>query len=167
MKRRSIHTIILTTSALVVGVLIGAAGTGFGERVTVASLSPDEGKRAWVVELPRFVDRNFDIRIEDLETGDLETVFTSPDEGRPVGSERIVWATDSSRFLLLGRHFYVLPEGRLSTGESLYLLYDLRTGELWSNAAQQTEYPAFRQEDLTGTPGTFLPSDLIPTRGLR
>jgi hypothetical protein len=163
-KRVRVRTIILTGSVLIVGVLVGLAGSYFGERVTVISLSPDETTRVWVVELPRFIDRNFAVRVEDLQAGNLKTIFTSPDEGRPIGSERIVWATDSSRFLLLGRHFYVRPEGKLASGESLYLLYDLRTGDLWSNAAQQTKYPAFMQEDLTGTPDAFWLSDLFPAR---
>ncbi|MDH3274880.1 MAG: hypothetical protein OEM99_10120 [Gammaproteobacteria bacterium] len=145
------RTVILITGVLIIGVLIGLAGARFGEQVTVASLAPDEATRVWVVELPRFIDRNFAVRVEDLETGNLTTIFTSPDEGRPVGSERIVWATDGSRFVLLGRHFYVHPEASLPSGESLYLLYDLRSGELWSNAAQQTELPTFSREDLAAT----------------
>lgn len=163
-RRGRMRTITLITGVLIVAVLAALAVSRFRERVTVTSLSPDERTRAWVVELPRFIDRNFDVRVEDLATGKLHTVFTSPDEGRPVGSERIVWAADSSQFLLLGRHFYVLPKGRSTNGESLYLLYDLRTDELWSNAAQQTKYPAFRKEDLADTWGAILPSDLLPAR---
>lgn len=145
------RTSIITAGVLIVGVLIGFAGARFGERVTVVSLSPDDATRAWVVELPRFIDRNIAVKVEDIASGKVTTVFTSPDEGRPVGSERIVWAADSSRFVLLGRHFYVLPEARLPGGESLYLLYDIRSGKLWSNAAQQTRVPAFSGGDLEGT----------------
>ena len=113
------RTVILITGVLIIGVLIGLAGARFGEQVTVASLAPDEATRVWVVELPRFIDRNFAVRVEDLETGNLTTIFASPDEGRPVGSERIVWAADSSRFVLVGRYFYVHPEASLPSGESL------------------------------------------------
>lgn len=145
------RSVIITVGVLTLGILIGIAGARFGEKVTLASLSPDEMSRVQIIELPRFIDRNIAVRVEEMATGNETTIFTSPDEGRPAGSERIVWAADSSRFVLLGRHFYALPEARLPGGESLYLLYDLRSGKLWSNAAQQTRLPAFSRGDLEGT----------------
>jgi hypothetical protein len=73
----------------------------------------------------------------------VRTVFRSPDEGRPIGSERIVWSVDGSRFLVLGRHFYGSDAARFPSGEQAYFLMDLPTGKVWCNAGQQTEYPGF------------------------
>ena len=33
-------------------------------------------------------------------------------------------------------------------GEQLYLMYDLSTEELWCNARQQSQYPAFGAKEL-------------------
>lgn len=101
------------------------------EHVTLVSLSPDARYRVRMVEVPAFIDRNFELRLEDLEGDVTRTIFASPDEGRPTGSEQIVWSRDSGRFLLLGRRFSAglrLPE----TGEiAAYLMYDVPTGEAW------------------------------------
>lgn len=107
------------------------------ERVTLVSLSPDERYRVRMVEVPAFIDRNFELRLEDLKEGMISTIYTSPDEGRPIGSERIVWSRDSARFLLLGRRFssgVLLPE----TGElAAYLMYDVTAGEAWCAADER------------------------------
>jgi hypothetical protein len=107
------------------------------ERVTLVSLSPDDKTRVWLVELPQLIDRNFELRLESVEKpGTMRTVFRSPDEGRPVGSERVLWSGDGRKFVLLGRHFYTERNAALSNGEQLYLLYDLDTTELRCNATQ-------------------------------
>lgn len=142
---------IAATVALVVGILLGFWGARFGEQTTLVSLSPDEATRVWIVERTHWIDRNFEVRVEDMKTQKMTTVFTSPDEGRPIGSERIVWSADSLRFLLLGRHFYASPESRLPTGESLYLLHDQKSGKVWCNASQQKTLPPFSQKDLSTT----------------
>ena len=123
------------------------------ERVTLTSLSPDDAVRASVVERPTFLDRNFELRLEHLgrEPRKAAVIFVSPDEGRPEGSERIVWSADGSRFLLLGRHFYAnaaAPRFGADRGEVAYLMYDLPTGRLWCNAKQQRSHPPFTWDDL-------------------
>ena len=142
--------------ALFVVVLVAAAAAGgyalrgsaiFIRPVTLTSLSPDDALRVALIELPRF-DRNFELRLQDVRTGTTRTVCESPDEGRPVGSERIVWSTDSSRFLLLGRRFRVRPPGILSHGEQAYLMMDVRSGQLWCNATQQSAHPGFGIAEL-------------------
>ena len=143
--------IAIATVALVIGILLGFGGARFGEQTTLVSLSPDEATRVWIVERSHWIDRNFEVRVEDMKTQKMKTVFTSPDEGRPIGSERVVWSTDSSRFLLLGRHFYALPESRLPSGESLYLLHDQKSGKIWCNATQQQSFPPFSPNDLVKT----------------
>jgi hypothetical protein len=126
--------------AFAIGLLTGLAFSFRGrERVTVTSLSPDEKTRVLLVELPFRIDRNFELRVESLDrTGEMRTVFRSPDEGRPEGSERILWSGDGRQFILLGRHFYVEPDAVLPSGEQLYLHYNLDTGQVQCNARQET-----------------------------
>jgi len=94
------------------------------------------------------IDRNFDLLLEDVKTGRSRIIFRSPDEGRPVGSERIIWSVDGSRFLLLGRHFYAADATRLKTGEQPYLMMDVPSGKIWCNASQQSEFSAFTIDNL-------------------
>jgi hypothetical protein len=100
-----------------------------------------------LVERPGF-DRNFELRLTQVRTGEARTVFQSPDEGRPSGSERIVWSADGSRFLLLGRHFFVTERAKLAGGEQAYLMMDVRSGQQWCNASQQPRLPGFGVDEL-------------------
>jgi len=123
------------------------------ERVTLTCLSPDDAVRVSVVERPSLLDRNFELRLEHFGQGPgkAAVVFVSPDEGRPEGSERIVWSADGSRFLLLGRHFYAkaaAPRLGADRSEVAYLMYDLPTGRLWCNAEQQPSHPPFTWDDV-------------------
>ena len=65
-------------------------------------------------------------------------IFSSPDEGRPPGTERLMWTAGSECVALLGRRFYVEEDFRLRNGECLYLVYRLTTHDLWCNAKQAT-----------------------------
>jgi hypothetical protein len=94
------------------------------------------------------LDRNFYLRLHRVKEKTDATIFDSPDEGLPVGTERIVWARDSSQFVLIGRHFFVGDTAQLTNGDAIYLLYDLKAGTLRCNATQQTQYPKFSREDL-------------------
>jgi len=153
MSRRP-KTLLLAALAFVAVVMLPAGRYLFWgrERITLASVSPDGSALVRLVELPSFIDRNFELRLvtikEGTEQGAATTVFRSPDEGRPAGSERIVWSKDSSVFLLLGRHFYVTDEAKLPNGEMLYLFYDLRSGKTLCNATQQSQYPSFTVKEL-------------------
>jgi len=119
------------------------------ETVTLLSLSPDDKWRVQLVEghLPLAIDRNFRIRLESLVDGDVQEIFQSPDEGRPIGSERIHWSPDSKQFVLVGRHFYVHEGAQLPSGDALYLMYDLPSEKLSCNAKQQTTYEGFTLSD--------------------
>jgi hypothetical protein len=133
---RYILGLLLTFAA---GVLVAMAVFSFHgkERLTLASLSPDDKTRVALVELSHLMDRNFELRIENLERpGTTRTVFRSPDEGRPEGSERVLWSGDGRQFVLVGRHFYVEPDAVLPSGEQLYLYYNVETGEVRCNAKQ-------------------------------
>ena len=148
---RSRRCLAAITAVLGAGLVMGWWGGRLAERVTLVSLSPDEQTRVWLVEKPHWIDRNFVVRVEEMKSGDSRIVFRSPDEGRPIGSERIVWASDSERFLVLGRHFYTAPDALLGSGNKLYLLHDLRSGRTWSNASQQVHFSSFSKADLMST----------------
>ena len=148
--------------AFVAGVFAGVTGLQIfnwsrhphgRERITLTSLSPDETVRVTLVELPHLLDRNFELRLDSAHRGGRERtiIFRSPDEDRPEGTERVVWAVDGSRFLLVGRHFHVnahAPRVPAGTSEVAYLMYELPTGRLWCNSAQQTTHPTFTWDDL-------------------
>jgi hypothetical protein len=113
--------------------------SGLGERMTLSRLSPDETFRASLSERAVGFDRNFQIRIENLVTGARITVFRSPDEGKPYGSERLIWSKDGTKLLLVGRHFFVKEDLFLDNGDQLYFLYEVPTGRSWCNSAEDTK----------------------------
>ena len=122
-------------------------------RVTTMLFSPDESMRAVLVEKRSFIDRNFEIRLEWWGSGGATSrtiIFSSPDEGRPVGTERFLWSRDSGKLLLVGKHFFTADDARLPTGEYLYFLYDVATGTKRCNASQGGLYPPFTLSDTAG-----------------
>jgi hypothetical protein len=115
---------------------------------TLTSLSPNDAIRIHLVDLPGLIDRNLELKLESLEDHTVRTIFYSPDEGRPTGSERIIWSADGSRLLLVGRHFFLKERDlKLPSGDSLYLMYDVPSGRLWCNSEQQDK-PPFSLADL-------------------
>lgn len=125
------------------------SGIGETEAVnTLRSLSPNENYRVTLKEKKIFIDRNFILEMEDFEQNRKYSIFESPDEGLPTGSERILWSRNSEQFLLLGRKLHVHQDALLPNGEKLYLLYDLTTKTLKCNALQLTKYPQFTTNDL-------------------
>lgn len=115
------------------------------DSTTTQSLSPDEAYRVHLVEsrpnLPLKLDRNFRVVLASLDKDDKheitrETVFTSPDEGRPIGSERFIWSKDSEYVLLVGKRFLVATDLPLGHGEQAYFLYHLPSKRSWTNAKQ-------------------------------
>ena len=110
--------------------------------------SADESKRAVLVEKRSFIDRNFEIRLERWGLGGATNrtiIFSSPDEGRPVGTERFLWSRDGRKLLLVGKHFFTARDARLPTGEYLYFLHDVSTGEIRGNSGR---YPRFGLSDI-------------------
>ncbi len=134
-------------------ILIFAGLLGFGIRgcelfypqTTLTSISPDDNLRVTLSERGAFIDRNFDLRLGEAK---IRVIFRSPDEGRPTGSERIIWSADGSRFLLLGRHFFTIDSSKLASGEKAYLMMDVPSGKIWCNASQQSTFPPFTIDDL-------------------
>jgi hypothetical protein len=137
---------------------LAAAAQGCSSKAdsgSVSAASPDGKYRAVLVEKtrPGMLDRNFSVVLESLadEKGSRAIVFESPDEGRPVGSERFLWTSDSRFVLLLGKQFFVANKQDVtSKGEIPYLLYNVLSGELKCNASQLTKYKRFSVEELSG-----------------
>jgi len=115
----------------------------WGERVTLISLSPDDKNRVLLVEPPNFIDRNFEVRLQRQEENNFTQIFRSPDVYRPVGSERIIWSADSSKFGLFGRHLTdtkFLQDFTIGNGEILYLVYDLNTKKAYCHRPISSKY---------------------------
>jgi hypothetical protein len=111
---------------LLVGFAAGQLSARFEawqHQVALVSLSPDDQWQVRLIDHIPWVDRNFVMELVDLSDHSASTLFRSPDEDYPIGSERVVWSPDSSRFVLIGRHFADCPEtARLPTGEIAYIL---------------------------------------------
>jgi hypothetical protein len=127
----------------------------FADTTTTQSLSPDEGYRITLVEIkpntPLRIDRNFKLLLATLDTEDKretnkDTLFRSPDEGKPIGSERFVWSRDSTYVLLVGKHFFVAGDLAVGNGEQAYFLYHLPSKRSWCNSKQASG----TQGQLTG-----------------
>src|SRR5215475_4299983 len=86
------------------------------EKVSLSSASPDRRFRVDLVEYDHWMDHNFGVRLHRVDEKTTTTIFNSPDEGRPNGTERIIWSRDSSRFVLVGRHFFVSETANLTNG---------------------------------------------------
>jgi hypothetical protein len=108
-----------------------------GTDASLISESSTGAHRVTLLELEGGMDRNFEIWLEQKADGFKTNIFRFPDEGRPIGTERIIWSGDHSQFVLVGRHFMVEDRSSLPI-EALYLLYDIPTGKLWCNASQTT-----------------------------
>ncbi len=114
-----------------------------GESLTVMSLSPDDKYRVslWELNAPLMIDRNFRIKLTEFSPspwGRDTTVqlFQSPDEGRPIGSERFIWSKDSQYVLLVGRHFFEqqVTGYRIPTGEIAYWLLHVPSRKVCCNS---------------------------------
>ncbi len=125
----------------------GWIGTGLS--TTVTRLSPDETLRARLEEhSPTWgMDRNFAIRLEYLAEGKSERIYGSPDEGRPAGTERLIWSKDGAWLLLVSRHCYVKEDLFLDNGDQLYFLYHLPTRRAWCNA-EMSSLPPIKAEQV-------------------
>lgn len=138
---------------IAIGVFEWIIAPFFRDGLTAQGLSPDDRYRAMLVEklpgVPK-LDRNFAIRLEELASGKISTIFDSPDEGIPIGSERFIWSKDSTYLLLTGRHFWSLTSDiPLRDGSQAYFLYHLPSNAGWCNATQCSTYPRLTRDGLT------------------
>jgi len=147
MRRFLVGSAIAFVSILI-GIGLGELYQSFAKgSTTVTRLSPDETARARVDEGPPIgLDRNFTIRLEDLRDRKSATIFRSPDEGGPPGTERLIWSKDGAWLLLVGRHFYVREDLFLDNGDQLYFLHHRPTGRSWLNSAEAAVLPRLKAE---------------------
>jgi len=123
--------------------------------VTTTRLSPDETRRARLTEVTGFWsggDRKAAVQAENLVTHKIELVLSAGFDamGQPPGTERFVWSKDGTKFLLVGRHFFVEDDLTLATGDQVYLLHDVITRESWVNSDQNHNCPPLTANLITG-----------------
>ncbi|MEM1392922.1 MAG: hypothetical protein AAGG00_06415 [Cyanobacteria bacterium P01_H01_bin.150] len=115
----------------------------WGERVTLISLSPNDKNRVSLVETPNFIDRNFEVRLQRQGESNFTKIFRVTDVSKPVGSERIIWSTDSSKFGLFGRHLTntkFLQDFKIENYGILYFVYDLNTKKAYCHRPISSKY---------------------------
>jgi hypothetical protein len=145
MRNRIVKMMLIVTTAIAAVLLAIGASSWFADSTTTQSLSPDEAYRICLVErtpnLPLKIDRNFKVILATLHKHGhqeitQETLFTSPDEGKPIGSERFIWSKDSEYVLLVGKHFVVATDLPVGAGEQAYFLYHVPSNRSWCNSNQ-------------------------------
>lgn len=159
-------------SILFMGVILSLASCSKQPAPTTSSTSPDGRFRLELVEIARRgipADRNFDIVLIDLAADDARQIlFSSPDEGHPVGTEAFIWNQASTVALLAGRHFYLDERHAIKgrDGRTAYLLLDLESMKIRCNASQ-VELDRFSETDLEAAGfGGWLPgSDMEGEKG--
>ncbi len=139
----TLTVIYFADNALVYKDKFGKIPQEWGERVTLISLSPNNKSRILLVEPPNFIDRNFEVRLQHQGEKGYTKIFRSPDVFKPVGSERILWTADGSKFALFGRHFFSdeFPKNfKTEKGDILYFVYDLNTEKLYCHLSDLPIY---------------------------
>lgn len=108
-------------------------------RLTLLANSPDGKCRLRINEYLLSMDRNFEVVLERTVNGHWQskTIFRTPDEGRPPGTERAYWSVASDWVLLVGKNFKVENIHTLKSGDQLYFLYHVPSERLWCNAVQK------------------------------
>ncbi len=126
--------------------------TKFGSETTTSRLSPDETLRARLVEYApsRGLNRQIEVQIDSLIDGTSTRIYGSPDEGRPEGTERLIWSKDGKWLLLVGRHFFVKEDLFLDNGDQLYLLYNVPLRKSWNNSAFSKELSGLKPNLIDG-----------------
>lgn len=142
--RRTILSILL--GVLLPLLAVGVPATCFIWRAHRAPNIPDreqpspDGRQVVILrEVNRStlnIDRNFDVGVRAAGSEETRWLFSSPDEGRPEGTERFIWSSDSRYVLLVGRQFQIIDGCALANGEQMYLLIDTHTGHIRCNARQ-------------------------------
>lgn len=158
LSRRLIRLGVLGTLGVIIVIWLPSLRSTFraeGGYFSLAQTSPTGGFRIGLREKAGFmkIDRNFSVVLWTLDTAGLvaeeRSVYESPDEGRPVGTERLWWSPDGKYALLTGRHFVVEPETpRDKDGVAAYLLVRIEDGYVWSNASQTRLHQRFGADKI-------------------
>ena len=147
-------------------------GCGKPRTVTVNSASPDGKWRALLIEFDDRsfeIDRNFEVLLEDAAVSPPQrrVLFSSPDEGRPIGTERVIWSKDSKHLVLIGKQFFVKSRSEAVAGDLLYLLVDVQPEKSRCNSHQQIKYAPFTVADLAAIEWSDSAFDQALREGLR
>jgi len=96
----------------------------FATKTIINSLSPNKYWRIKWIRLPSPLDSDRQYYLEFHKGFHLpKTIFRSGNENNLYDTGRIIWSSDSSRFILVGTQFDVWASGKevfLPTGEYIY-----------------------------------------------
>ena len=126
-----------TLTSVFIGLFLGwLVFDVFSDRTIINRISPDDNSRIKLIEkLPIDEDRHFYLELKRIHSKP-KIIYRSRNEDYPGGSERIIWSSDSSRFILVGRHFDIWAHGKkvsIPTGEFIYLMYEIESDRLLCN----------------------------------
>ncbi len=114
----------------------------FSNKVLEQSISPNH---KWKVNIksPKFMilllDLHYYIFLDNLETNEEKRIWESPDENENK-EFRIIWSKDGNKFLVLGKNLILSNKELLyPTGEQIYFLFDIPSGEKWCNCTHTYE----------------------------
>lgn len=141
--RRVLLVLFLAVVATVLGMIFFIR-----PRDIVVSDSPDGSQRIIVRERLRFVDRNFRVVLVNRATGTERVVYTSDDQSPTNSHERFVWSRDSSKVVLVGDRYFVVPESTLENGDVVFLLYDVTSDKLWCNEVHKRGFQRVSSQQL-------------------
>lgn len=150
MTRKSLVAVALFLAASAATVAVVHA---VRRQVKLTSHSPAGTAVVDVVERGTLTGRRIELLLDyhGREGWRRKTVYKSPPEPAGSGGERVVWAADGSKFVLVGRGFDV-PRGLdLPDGTALYLLCDVASGRCWCNSRDQSTFAPFDWRDLKDT----------------
>jgi hypothetical protein len=153
---RRLGLLFLLVLTFLAGVLLGHVNqwwSGLGSfKSTIIRLSPDETMLADLGE-PQVLfnpDRYVSIRLMKLHDRKWSVIHHSGDEGRPEGTERLIWSKDGKWLLVVGRHFFVKEDLFLDNGDQLYFLHHVPSGKSWLNSASETQLPVLNADAIRG-----------------
>ena len=107
-------------------------------KITTTSMSPNGKIKSYLIELDRWVDRNFVIGIRDISQDTINILFTSPDECSP-GSEKFIWSDDSNELILISNKLWIdenLQNIKLPDENNIYWYINFSDNNQLCNASQ-------------------------------
>lgn len=102
--------------------------------------SPDGKYVAVFSQMPsNFVDTNYALRIQNQSTRASVFDHATPDERPSDGSISARWNANSTAVVVTGNCFYFADVSvRLATGEAVYMLVEVPSGDAWTNSVQSS-----------------------------
>ena len=108
-----------------------------GTKTIINSFSPNKQLKIKWIRFPSNLDSDRQYHLEVFKWLHIpKTIFRSGNENNLYDTGRIIWSSDSSRFILVGTQFEVWASGKevfLFTGEYIYLMYEIASDRLLCN----------------------------------